>query len=504
MILLSILLIPLLAIIATNLVDKKSNYVKIIPLIGSAINLFVMFYYCQKNGIIHLPNYLEYINLYDLFPKLGISMSFSITKISIILLVLANITITTALFSTYKISKRLNEINTLILIISIGIYGLIIADDLFIFFLFYEIAVVPMFLMISNWGYDLKREISGPFHKILSSLSVGSKSYGAYKITLYLLVGSLLIFLGLGIVGINEGTFSISEILKNRDLNNSFEIDLKVAFFLLAIGFGSHSALFPLHTWAPDGHGTAPTAGSIIFAGILMKIGVIGFIKILITIFSTTFIEYSNILIFLASVNIVYGAFTAMMQDDLKYLAAYASLSHIGYIFLALAMNSQLGLSSAILQTVSHGLIICLLFFCVGLIFNLKKTRSIKELNSLSDKSPWISKVFIFAAFASIGFPLTSGFIAEFLIISSVALKGNYLLIIIPLIGIFITTLYMFRTVKKICLRYVESNEGFSTITFDEKLICCLLILVIIIIGIIPNFFLNFINGESIKIILGI
>ena len=132
-----------------------------------------------------------------------------------------------------------------------------------------------------------------------------------------------------------------------------------------------------------------------------------------------------------------------MMQDDLKYLAAYASLSHIGYIFLALAMNNELGLSSAILQTVSHGLIICLLFFSVGLIFNHKKTRSIKELNSLSDNSPWISKIFIFAAFASIGFPLTSGFVAEFLIISSIAESGKPLLIVIPLIGIFLSLIHI-------------------------------------------------------------
>ena len=150
-------------------------------------------------------------------------------------------------------------------------------------------------------------------------------------------------------------------------------------------------------------------------------------IKVIITIFSTTFNEYSNLFIILASINIIYGAFTAMMQDDLKYLAAYASLSHIGYIFLALAMNNEIGLSSAIMQTVSHGLIICLLFFSVGLIFNLKGTRSIKELNSLSDNSPLISKIFIFSAFASIGFPLTSGFIAEFLIISSVAQAGNFI-----------------------------------------------------------------------------
>jgi NADH-quinone oxidoreductase subunit M len=386
------------------------------------------------------------------------------------------------------------------MIISIGIYGLIIADDLFVFFLFYEIAVVPMFLIITNWGYDLKREVSGPFERVLRSLSVGTKSYGAYKITLYLLVGSLLIFLGLGVLGINEGTFSINEIISR----GSLKTNTNLAFFLLAIGFGSHSALWPLHTWAPDGHGTAPTAGSIIFAGILMKIGIIGFIKIIITIFNPTFIEFSNILIILASINIIYGAFTAMMQDDLKYLAAYASLSHIGYIFLALAMNNQIGLNSALLQTASHGIIICLLFFSVGLIFNAKGTRSIKELNSLHDNAPIISSIFIFSAFASIGFPLTSGFIAEFLIINSIALSNNAILIIIPLIGIFITTLYMFRTVKKICLQYVETNNSYSTISIDEKLICYILIVLIVGIGIFPNFFLNFINGESIKILVGI
>jgi NADH-quinone oxidoreductase subunit M len=235
-----------------------------------------------------------------------------------------------------------------------------------------------------------------------------------------------------------------------------------------------------------------------------MKIGIIGFIKIIITIFNPTFIEFSNILIILASINIIYGAFTAMMQDDLKYLAAYASLSHIGYIFLALAMNNQIGLNSALLQTASHGIIICLLFFSVGLIFNAKGTRSIKELNSLHDNAPIISSIFIFSAFASIGFPLTSGFIAEFLIINSIALSNNAILIIIPLIGIFITTLYMFRTVKKICLQYVETNNSYSTISIDEKLICYILIVLILGIGIFPNFFLNFINGESIKILVGI
>ena len=500
MLILLILILPLIPIALISFLNPKSLYVKIIPLLGCITTLGIIFFYINANNLIYEETYYELITLYEIFPMLGIKMSFSINKISIALLILANITIITALFSTFKIKKRLNHLNSLILFISIGIYGLIIADDLFIFFLFYEIAVVPMFLMITNWGYDLKREVSGPFRNILSSLSVGTKSYGAYKITIYLLIASLMIFLGLGILGINEGTFSISEILNKKNIiNNNL-----IAFLFLVLGFGSHSALWPLHTWAPDGHGTAPTAGSIIFAGILMKIGIIGFIKIIITIFQSTFIEYSHIIIILASINIIYGAFTAMMQDDLKYLAAYASLSHIGYIFLALAMNNELGISSAILQTISHGLIICLLFFSVGLIFNAKGTRSIKELNSLSDNSPFISNFFIFAAFASIGFPLTSGFIAEFLIISSIASSVNTFLIIVPLIGIFITTLYMFRSVKKICLKYLDTNENFNDATLDEKLICFLLIIIIVTIGVFPDFFLNFIQGESSKIILGI
>ncbi len=500
MFILSILVLPLLPIFLINLFSKELKYVRTIPIISSVATLIIIFLYIKTNNLLYIESHYELITLYPIFPLLGINMSFSINKISIVLLILANLTIMTALFSTFKIKKRLSHLNTLILIISIGIYGLIISDDLFIFFLFYEVAVVPMFLMITNWGYDLKREVSGPFQKVLSSLSVGTKSYGAYKITIYLLVGSLMIFLGLGILGINEGTFSINEILNNNNMvsNNG------IAFLFLVLGFGSHSALWPMHTWAPDGHGTAPTAGSIIFAGILMKIGIIGFIKIIITVFQPIFLEYSYIIMLLASINIIYGAFTAMMQDDLKYLAAYASLSHIGYIFLALAMNNEIGISSAILQTISHGLIICLLFFSVGLIFNAKGTRSIKELNSLSDNSPFISNIFIFSAFASIGFPLTSGFIAEFLIITSVATSPQPILIIVPLIGIFITTLYMFRTVKKICLRYVGNNERTKGAATDEKIICILLIIVIITMGIFPELFLNFIEGESIRIIMGI
>lgn len=494
-----ILLVPLIGALTINYYSKNERIVKYFPLIVSFVVSLIIIIYSIFNNLSHVSSFNQFITLYDIFPSLNVSMSFSITKISISLLFLSNIAIITALFSTLNLKKRVNEINSLILIISVGIYGLIISNDLFVFFLFYEIAVVPMFLMIMNWGYDLRREVSGPFKNILNSLNVGTKKYGAYKITLYLIAGSLMIFLGLAILGISAGTFSIRELLIS-DVNFKH---LELSFILLFLGFGSHSALWPLHTWAPDGHGTAPTAGSIIFAGILMKIGIIGFIKVIIPIFNSTFVDYSNLLILLASINIVYGAFTAMMQDDLKYMAAYASLSHIGYIFLALAMNNEVGYSSAILQTISHGLTISLLFFAVGLIQQMKGTRSIKKLNSLADNSPTLSYIFIFCAFASIGFPLTSGFIAEFLIMNSIILNGQYLLIIVPLFGIFITTLYMFRVVKKICLKYVPGINNSTDLNPQERYICLLLVIIICIIGIFPNFFLNFINGESIKIALG-
>ncbi len=515
MLLLSILVIPLFASIlinicptgnqtiripfpnvSTSLEISSKDIVKYLPIFSSLITLLIIIIYAGQNNLITKNTHEELVKLYDLFPSLNVSMSFSVTKISIALLVLSNITIITALFSTLNIEKRLNQINTLISIISVGIFGLILADDLFVFFLFYEIAVVPMFLIITNWGYSLEREVSGPFSKILNTLSVGTKNYGAYKITLYLLIGSMLIFLGLGSIGVTEGTFSISELLMSeREISYNL-----YAYFLLLIGFGAHSALWPFHTWVPDGHGTAPTAGSIIFAGILMKIGIIGFIKILIPLMSNIFIEYSSLLIVLASINIIYGAFTAMMQDDLKYLAAYASLSHIGYIFLALAMHNQIGINGAIVQTISHGLIISLLFFSIGIIHATKGTRSIKELNSMMDNSPLLSHIFIFVAFASIGFPLTSGFIAEFLIMSSVWIYNHFLLVV-PLLGILITTLYMFRTVKKICLQFRDNNKDKTDLKMNERIICYALVILILLIGIFPNFVITFLSGESINIL---
>ncbi len=492
--LLSILILPILASIIVNIYRSKITIVRYVPILCSLISLLIisLFTYLQYFSSSQVFN--PQIMLYQLFPTLGISMSFITNKISIALLFLANITIITALYSTLKTEKRLNEINTLILLISVGIYGLILADDLFVFFLFYEIAVVPMFLMIMNWGYNLDREVSGPFSKILNYLSVGTKNYGAYKITLYLLFGSLLIFFGVAIIGIQGGTFSISALSSSNEISSTKNI---LAFFLLLVGFGSHSALWPFHTWVPDGHGTAPTAGSIIFAGILMKIGVIGFIKVIIPILGLEFVQYKTLLIILASINIIYGAFTAMMQDDLKYLAAYASLSHIGYIFLALAMYSHIGMIGAITQTISHGLIICLLFYSVGLIHKIKNTRSISQLSSMLDNSPNLAYVFIFAAFASIGFPLTSGFIAEFLIMLSVYLSEQYLLLFVPIFGILITTLYMFRTVKKICFRFISSDNTNKDLDVEDKTIVYLLIILICLIGIFPSFLTEFINIDS-------
>ena len=159
-----------------------------------------------------------------------------------------------------------------------------------------------------------------------------------------------------------------------------------------------HYGLFTI--WAPDGHGSAPTAGSIILSqvGVLMKIGLIGFIKIIIPLMPQMVIEYRNLIIILASINVLYGALTAMRQDDLKYMAAYASLSHIGYIFIALMTSNSTGINGGLIQIVSHGLIICLLFFCVGSIHKLKGTRSIKELSSMLDNSPILSYFFIFTA----------------------------------------------------------------------------------------------------------
>ena len=495
MILFFILLLPLVSIVTLS-ISKNINVIKFNPIITMGISLGIIIYFIFDQQITSNGNFDNlYINLYTLIPAFDVNMSFNIDRISILLLILSHLTIITAFFSTLNFNPisdsyeqkliRHKQINVLISLISIGINGLIISNNLFVFFLFYEIAAIPIFLMISTFGYNLKREVSGPFTAILKFFNVGSKEYGSYKITIYLFVASILIFFGLAILGISSGSFEISNITTG---NNSVFV-----FWLLLIGFGTHSALWPLHTWAPDGHGTAPTAGSIIFAGILMKIGVIGFIKILIPIMNEITFNYSNVIIFLASVNIVYGAFTALRQNDLKYVAAYASLSHIGYIFIALMTSNETGINGAIFQIISHGLIICLLFFTVGVIYRIKKTRMISELNSMLDYSPILSYFFIFTAFASIGFPLTSGFISEFMIINGIYKyfefsKLGILMISIPILGILLTTIYMFRVVKD-CIFTLNSNlNEFFDMDNYEIVICFILCILILFIGIYPNF----------------
>ncbi len=504
-----VLILPLISII-TLCLNNNRNVIRYLPILISTLSLGIIFQFVFKNQLISESTFDSlYVNFYSLLPIFDVNMSFKIDRISVLLLFLSQITIITAFFSTLKIASngqsldesytRLKQINIWISFISIGICGLIISSNLFVFFLFYEVAAVPIFLMISTWGYNLKREVSGPFQKILKHFNVGTREYGSYKITIYLFVASILIFFGLAILGISAGSFEIMNI-SNLD---SYKINSNLVFWLLLIGFGTHSALWPFHTWAPDGHGTAPTAGSIIFAGILMKIGVIGFIKILIPLMNEITLDYSNLIITLASINIVYGAFTALRQDDLKYVAAYASLSHIGYIFLALMTNNKTGIDGAIFQIISHGLIICLLFFTVGVIYRIKGTRLISELNSMLDSSPILSSFFIFSAFASIGFPLTSGFVSEFMIINGIyksfePTNLGILLICIPTLGILLTTVYMFRAVKDCFITLANKIQQIIDMDKDEIIICFVLCFFILFIGLFPSIIQDILN-ESYK-----
>ena len=231
-----ILLLPIISIIGVSLLRKNSLLVKYLPISINILSLILLLGFIINEQLLINNSFDSLnINLYTLIEAFNINMSFEITRMSILLLILAHLTILTAFFSTIKISERLLELNILISLISVGIYGLIISNNLFVFFLFYEIAAIPIFLMISNWGYNLKREISGPFNKILTSFGVGSKKYASYKITIYLFIASILIFFGLAMIAVNIGSFEISIITKNLD--NSI-LTSPIVFLMLIIGFG--------------------------------------------------------------------------------------------------------------------------------------------------------------------------------------------------------------------------------------------------------------------------
>ena len=479
-------LIPLLMLLGLWLA-KGIKGVRTVMVVGSSALLLLAAYLT----VIYLADRaagatgeMLYTASFEWFKPLHIKYSVGVDGISVAMLLLSAIIVFTGTFASWRLQPLTKEYFLWFTLLSTGVFGFFITVDMFTMFMFYEIALIPMYLLIGVWG-------SGP------------KEYAAMKLTLMLMGGSA--FLMCGIFGIFYGaggqTMNIIDIANHTNGAHAIELGQQYIWFPLTfMGFGVLGALFPFHTWSPDGHASAPTAVSMLHAGVLMKLGGYGCFRIAMYLMPEAANELGWIFLILTGISVVYGAFSACVQTDLKYINAYSSVSHCGLVLFALLMINQTACTGAVLQMLSHGLMTALFFALIGMIYGRTHTRDIRELNGLMRIMPFLSVCYVIAGLANLGLPGLSGFIAEMTIfVGSFQNVDTFhrVLTIAACTSIVITAVYILRLVGKIlygtCTN--EHHLKLTDATWEERLSVICLIAAVAGLGLAPFWVSNMISG---------
>ena len=418
------------------------------------------------------------------FEPFNIAYAVGVDGISVVMLLLSSIIVFTGTFASWKLQPLTKEFFMWFTLLSTGVYGFFISIDLFTMFMFYEVALIPMYLLIGYWGS-------------------GRKEYAAMKLTLMLMGGSALIIIGLAGIYYFSGATTMNLLDIAHHTNGALVIPdaaQKALFPFVFIGFGVLGALFPFHTWSPIGHGCAPTSVSMLHAGVLMKLGGYGCFRIAMFLLPDATNDLAWIFLILTTISVVYGAFSACVQTDLKFINAYSSVSHCGLVLFALLMMTKVSCTGAILQMLSHGLMTALFFALIGMIYGRTHTRDIRELGGLMKIMPFLSVGYVIAGLANLGLPGFSGFIAEMTIfVGSFENADTFhrCCTIIACTSIVVTAVYILRTVGFILYGKV-TNPHYETLTdatWDEKFAVCCLIFCVAGLGSFPLWASNVIDN---------
>jgi NADH-quinone oxidoreductase subunit M len=423
----TIYLLPLLAMVVILLIpERRQAAIKIVSLSSAAaalvLALVLFFAYDRGRGG------LQFMERTAWLPAMGITYFLAVNGINVTLVLLTGIIITAGVLASWGVTERTKEFFVLLLLLTTGVFGVFMAYNLFLFFLFYELAVLPMYLLIGIWG-------------------TGRKEYAAMKLTLYLMAGSALILAG--ILGLyfssGLGTFDFDVLQKA-----AFDPDVqKILFPILFLGFAILAALWPFHTWSPDGHASAPTAVSMLHAGVLMKLGAYGCLFVPMSLLPQGARFWLPAVAIFSIVNIVYGSLGAVAQKDLKYIVAYSSVSHMGIVLLGLASMNTIALGGAVLQMFSHGVMTGLFFALVGMIYGRTHTRHIEEQAGLARSMPVLATFFVLTGLTSLGLPGLSGFPAELSVFIG-AYRVYPIVTVVCITGIVITAFYVLRVVQRL------------------------------------------------------
>ena len=423
------------------------------------------------------------------YAPLNIHYAVGVDGISVAMLLLSAVIVFTGTFASWQMKTDVKAYFLWFCLLSVGVFGFFISVDLFTMFLFYEVALIPMYLLIGVWG-------------------TGRKEYSAMKLTLMLMGGSALLLVG--ILGIYfhsapEGgqlSMNILEISKH-----TIPMSAQYLFFPLTfVGFGVLGAMFPFHTWSPDGHASAPTAVSMLHAGVLMKLGGYGCFRVAIFLMPEAANELAWIFLTLTGISVVYGAFSAIKQTDLKYINAYSSVSHCGLVLFAILMLNQTAMTGAVLQMLSHGLMTALFFALIGMIYGRTHTRDVREMGGLMKVMPFLSVCFVIAGLASLGLPGLSGFVAEMTVfVGSFEHTDTFhrVFTIVACSSIVITAVYILRMVGKVFYGSVLNKDhlALTDAVWFERLSVVVLIVAIAGLGMAPLWVSNMINDSLLPVV---
>ena len=455
----TIIFLPLLGAAVTALMPRSNpGAAKWSALLFAVANLIVATYAMVRFDV---AGGFQFTERYDWVREAGIQYYLSVDGIAMPLIALSALLTVLAILVSWKMERKPAFYFSMILLLEVGMNGVFCAMDFVLFYVFWELVLVPMYFLIAEWG--------GP-----------RRQYAAIKFFLYTLFGSVFMLVGILALRMQGGTFDMLE-LARAGFDPTFQWWVFAAFFL---GFAVKVPIWPLHTWLPDAHVEAPTAGSVLLAGVLLKMGTYGFVRISLPMLPDAAASWSWFIALLAAISIVYGAAVAFAQTDLKKLVAYSSVSHMGFVMLGIAAGNAAGINGAVIVMIAHGLITGMMFLLVGMVYERTHTRMIAEVSGLSAGVPVAAGLMAFASFASLGLPLLAGFPGEFL-----ALLGAWEsdmwpgFVVISGVGVLLAAAYMLWMVQRVVLG--EKSKAVSGITDLTRLeIGILLPLVVLIVGI--------------------